>query len=80
MADLNGAIKQERLERSRLQQEVQRAEAAQEEANEKTLEIENLRAELAALQDDNRKVLSKAFSNDDAGEVARQRQEVALRE
>ena len=41
---------------------------------------ETLRAELLALQDDNRKVLARVFSNDDAGELSRLRQEGAMKD
>ena len=80
MSDLNGALKKERFERSRLQQEAGAAALAQEEANERALEIESLKAELHCLQEENRRLISKAFSNDDAGEIARQKQELAMRD
>ena len=80
MTELNAALKKERMEKSSLQQTVQQAAATTEESEEKSREIERLRQELVALQDDNRRVLSKAFSNDDAGELARLRQELALKD
>ena len=61
-------------------QQLSQAAFTAEESEEKSREIERLRQELLALQDDNRRVLSKAFSNDDAGEIARARQELALRD
>ena len=50
------------------------------ESEEKTRQIEKLKQELVALQDDNRRVLSKAFSNDDASDLARVKQEMAIRD
>ena len=80
MAELNAALKKERLEKASLQQTLQQAEATSEESEEKSRMIEKLKQELLALQDDNRRVLSKAFSNDDASDLARAKQEVAIRD
>ena len=80
MAELNAALKKERLEKASLQQTLQQAEATSEESEEKSRLIEKLKQELLALQDDNRRVLSKAFSNDDASDLARAKQEIAIRD
>ena len=80
MTELNAALKKERLEKASLQQTLQQAEATSEESEEKSRLIEKLKQELLALQDDNRRVLSKAFSNDDASDLARVKRELDLRD
>eukprot|EP00665_Eupelagonemidae_sp_cell47_P009188 gene9188-5256_t len=80
MSDLNKVIREERQENNRLRQELVHAQSAQEDVEEKALAIEGLVAEKAALEDENRRILAKAFSNDDAGEISRTRSEVALRD
>ena len=50
------------------------------ELQEKGFQLEQLRAEKQTLEDENRRILNKALSHDEASEMTRAKQEVALKE
>ena len=59
MSDLNRVIRDERSENAKLRQELQHAQVAQDELQEKSFQLEQLRAEKVTLEDENRRILAK---------------------
>ena len=54
-------VRDERSENAKLCQELQHAQAAEEELQEKSFQLEQLRAEKASLEDENRRILAKVL-------------------
>lgn len=62
LSDLNRVIRDERSESAKLRQELQNAQASQEELQEMAFKLEQLRAERAAIEDENRRIVAKVHS------------------
>ena len=61
MSDLNRVIRDERSENAKLRQELQHTQVAEEELQEKSFQLEQLRAEKTSLEDENRRILAKVL-------------------
>ncbi|KAL1530447.1 hypothetical protein AB1Y20_001350 [Prymnesium parvum] len=80
MSDLNRVIRDEGSENAKLRQEVQQLQLLQDELQEKSFQLEHLRTEKESLEDENRRILAKALSHEEASEVTKAKQELGMKE